>query len=875
MKEDMQLQQDSELLNILNIKYIRYLLALCIPLFVVLVIYQKLGIGNGNNLTLLTSDLNGQYVSYYAYLKSVFQESHNIFYTFSKTLGGNMIGLTGYYLLSPFNIVLLFYPLTRITTAIFIITVAKIMFSGLFFYLYLESRTEKKYFLLLFSTAYALMAYNFAFQMHLMWLDGVVLLPLIAFGIDKIFEQKSAVLYAVSLGLSIITCYYIGYMLCIFSVIYFIYKMIKEFPKGYIFKILMKYAIFSILGAGLSSVILIPSILSLQGSKEITVSGNLNLTLQFGPVDFLSKFYTSAYNKEQFFYGLPNIYCGILILILVLLFFLNRTVKVKEKAATVFVFAVLISSFSIKALDMVWHGFNMPNSFNYRYSFVFSFFLILIAFESLYRLREDSASWKYVLSGLLVIGGAVYVVLQKFDYISWEFILFDIGCTVLFCVFLHQSQKGDRDFRPIFLFLIFCLNLYALYSNGYQYLKNMDYFDHSLESYVDEVKPSVDFIKKTDSGFYRMEKDFLYSLNDPMLLSYNGLSHFSSTENVSVKEIMERLGYTRNGKFWAYYGSGSTLAADSLLGVKYVMSKDNVPPYLQPYNQQDTINTYYNPYALSIGVMADDSIVQSINYENNPFEYQNKVYMKLTGRNQNILTQIQDYVTLYDNTSVYIENNHYFFDRKETDKDAFIEYQITCRDSNPVYVFFNTDDTTESELYINDKYAGTYFDTYHRGVISLGSYQQGDVISFKIKLKGNKLHYAQPQFYYQDMMVFSEYISQLQQNSLYFLDTGESSLYGDITADENGKYLFLTIPYDKNWNVTIDGKKVKTVECMDSFMAVKLEKGNHQVRLVYIPAGLSLGLHLSEVSLLIIAFILLVKGIQFLKGMNNDAYQYL
>ena len=54
-------------------------------------------------------DLDSQYISFFSYLKEIFRDPTTLFYTFSKTLGGDMIGLVAYYLISPFNIITLFF----------------------------------------------------------------------------------------------------------------------------------------------------------------------------------------------------------------------------------------------------------------------------------------------------------------------------------------------------------------------------------------------------------------------------------------------------------------------------------------------------------------------------------------------------------------------------------------------------------------------------------------------------------------------------------------------------------------------------------------------------------------------------------------------
>lgn len=103
-------------------------------------------------------------------------------------------------------------------------------------------------------------------------------------------------------------------------------------------------------------------------------------------------------------------------------------------------------------------------------------------------------------------------------------------------------------------------------------------------SFVDETLPAVRAVQAQDGAFYRMEKDFQYgyeqngflyrSRNDAMLLGYNGISHYSSSDKLAVKALVGALGFrncVQGGG--AYYYTGSTNFAASLLGLKYVLSR--------------------------------------------------------------------------------------------------------------------------------------------------------------------------------------------------------------------------------------------------------------------------------------------------------------
>lgn len=861
--------QQSELLQLLRKNWIKCSMAAVIPLLLVLAIYHQYGIYPYDKVSILTSDLNGQYVSYFAYLKSMLQNGNDIFYTFSKSLGGDMIGLTGYYLFSPLNLILLFYPLQRITEAVLVITVLKIVFSGLFCYLFLSAKNKSyRYRDILFSTAYALMAYNMAFGMHLMWLDAVFLLPLILWGIERIFEQKSMLFYLIFLSMAIISCFYIGYMLCIFSVLYFVYCFFREkIDAKRRVKIVIKYACSSLLAAGLSAVILVPCLLSIQGAKSGSQE-KLAYGTNFSLPDLLSKLFSGQFDNVQFAEGLPNLFCGIFILVLVLLFFLNRKISIRKKVAAAFVLAVLVASFYIRPLDIAWHGFSPPNQFTYRYSFVFSMFLIVLSNEAFGQLEASLSKPSIVVAAVMLLGAEVFVLLQNYTYSNRIFLIGDMGLTLLFLVFCYYYKHGDKDLAPVFLAGIAFLHFGNLYLNATDYLKYMDYQDMSLNGYVKELSPCLTTIRQNDDGFYRLEKNFHYSHNDPMLFSYAGLSHFSSTENSETREFLQKLGYNGNG-YWTYYHQGSTIAADSLLNVKYFLKREKTDDIYENYFEENGIYAYRNPYALNIGFMVEQEVVSyQISEQENTFENQNRMYRAMTGGTQDIFVSVEDYELQTAGTTEYIENEHYFYDKVQ--ENGSVNLNIRSPQESPLYLILLADDWHEVQIRVNGKELGEYFTVYSHSILNLGVHPKGTLVNVEIELTEDKVNFAKPQIYSLDTAVFLSYITKLQESGYYILDKSSSYFNGEVLAKKEGTLLF-SIPYDKSWQASIDGKKVPVFRALDSLLAVNVTEGNHKVILKYEPQGKKAGIGISLASLGILLLYGLVLG--FLQHRQRERWK--
>ena len=82
---------------------------------------------------------------------------------------------------------------------------------------------------LLFSTAYALSGYLAAYNWNVMWLDCLILLPLILLGAERLVREGKWVMYTVTLGLCILTNYYLHYDLYLSGAVFFGMLLITEY----------------------------------------------------------------------------------------------------------------------------------------------------------------------------------------------------------------------------------------------------------------------------------------------------------------------------------------------------------------------------------------------------------------------------------------------------------------------------------------------------------------------------------------------------------------------------------------------------------------------------------------------------------------------
>ncbi len=845
-----EMKTESDLQRLLCKKSVKLAIAFLAPVLMLILVYNGLGLYPYENLTVLTSDLNNQYVSYFAYLVDSIKNGDNIFYTFSKAIGGDMYGLTGYYLLSPINIILMFGGKEGLPFTIMLVTLVKVGLSGLFMYIYFSEKRGYIYKNMMFAIAYALNGYLVAFIFNLMWLDAVYLLPLVILFVENIYKRKSSVPYILTLALTIISCYYTGYMVCVFTGLYGIYYLIikrEAFSKK--FKQFIRFGLSSLLAVGISMVVLLPSLSALSGSKEVGDSFVINGETNFKAVDFLVCIFTGQSSGVAGYEKLPNLYFGIVMFVFLIGYFFNKNIKVREKIATFGVFVILFASMYFVSADMIWHGFAKPNMFYFRYSFVFSFMAIIVAEKCYHRIYGLNEKWRQagvfaIAIVLLLLNGICVGEISNVKYMVLDVVV--VAITVWVIMYYY---KVDRDLIPALNILLILSTLASAVINTRVELSNMYFADRSISGYVEELEPVVEFVESKMDGEYRIEKNFYYSINDPMLLSYNGLSHFSSTEKAYVKNFMSMMGYRAYYEYWTHYGNGSTYAADSLLGVKYILTREPVHNRYTIMAQTEKINVYQNEYALPLVFVANDTAITTdiLAEEMNTFEYQNALYSSLVGREVNIFSKFE------------------YKDKQIVEELGEIHYLIEARNDENIYMYFQDASSTAAEIFINGVTQGNYFDSYGNGLIIIGKYQVGNVIDVCVKYTDEISNLPDPIVYTENVQVLSECIDELRVDGVVVNKESSSHLKCDITVPKD-KIILTSIPYDENWKVYVDGEEVDTSEAFEMMLAIEVSEGTHTVEFKYLPKYFVESAGISILSVIILAFVVLYNARNKKKG---------
>ncbi len=178
-------------------------------------------------------DLYHQYGPLFAELYDRVVEGKSLLYSWESGGGSSFLGNYFNYLSSPFTVLIFLFDKADISFAITALVIVKCMASAVTFTYYLKaSQKRHSYVSAAFGVFYAFCAYFLAYYWNIMWIDGMILLPLIVLGIEQLINNGKGALYTGALAVLLLSNYYMGYMACIFSVLYFLaYFLMTAKPR--------------------------------------------------------------------------------------------------------------------------------------------------------------------------------------------------------------------------------------------------------------------------------------------------------------------------------------------------------------------------------------------------------------------------------------------------------------------------------------------------------------------------------------------------------------------------------------------------------------------------------------------------------------------
>ena len=839
----------------------------------------------------LHSDAYHQYYPFFVSFRRALRSGSSLLYTWDMGLGMDYLGLIAYYLASPLNLISIILPESWTLPYFTFLIPIKLSLASFFFALFLKKIYGKEDLgLTLFSCFYGLCAWALAYGWNVMWLDTFALLPLVMLGMVKLLSERRFLLYTLTLFLSVAANYYIGLFTCIFVLLsFFCYEICRWVSIKKFFIDLLLMALFSALAISMTAFLELPALAALQNTQssinEFPKGFRLNIVSEHTWKGLLDGMRQVAGNtnggiEPSFMEGLPNLYCGVFANAFAFLFLFSKNIRVRDKLCCVLMLLFFNASFLIRQLDYIWHGFHFTNMIPYRFSFLYSFVVLYMAYRA-YLEQEDFRLWQIIVAGILAIGLVACSDLRT----DWMYLAYNGGFLLLYLFLLiyprlfrqipaaAEDIEGEEVSVPaeaqpdplqmaqakglllVIIALEMVLNLVnfgvtfpgtttAFYPRGKEYTASMIRYMHERE---------------WDEPFFRAETTHTQTLNDGALNNYYGITTFTSSANVKVTEFMNSLGYAAKNTYNRYSYEESSPASNLFLGIKYMIERTGrveENPYFNDLHSYGDVHLLENNYYLPLGFLAETELAEiPFDSEEDDFTFQSNLFAAATGVEDplwyhmygNVLT-ISGEGTAVSNTTPggycsYTTENatgkvNY---RYSVTMDGFMCIDLDLSERNDIAVFLNG-----TELY-TESYSIPM-------MLAVSQVHVGDVVDVVLSCKPNTSGTISIRGAIMEDKAFQKGYAVLSQSTLDLTHFSPTRLEGYIRCNRDG-LLYTSIPQNGYWHVYVDGEEAEPVLVGDVMIGVQLKEGDHEISFRYRNTAFALGWKISLLAAALLAFL--------------------
>ena len=846
-----------------------------LSLAVMALAYVHLGVWPVGEKSILMVDMHHQYAPLMSELRHMLIEGADFSYSFHVGLGANFIPCFAYYLASPLNLLLLFFSEAHLAEAILVITLLKNALAAASFaacaqYIYRKRNAA----VVGVSVLYSLMLYMLAYSWNIMWLDVVALLPVVVMCIERMMRERKWLGYVLTLALALFSNYYIGFMLCVFLVLYFIVWQLRE-PRTLGERAIGTglFAGGSLLGGGLVMALLLPTAIAL-GRTSAAGDAFPDFKATFDLFDLFGRMFYGATPTIRSG-NLPNLYCGAVAVLLVPIYATQQSIPLRRRICYTLLLAVMLVSCTINQWDLVWHGLHSPNDLPYRFSFLTCFVMLLMAVRALTHLAQITS--KQILGSLTA--SAAYIILwEKFggDHAPDEKLLYiNLLLLVIYAVVLVISATRRLPVRAgrLLLLAVVTLEMFFGTARALDEMDSSEYFTLQ-QNYVDNdataataaaVERAQAIAEQAGDAFARIEYLPRSTCMDTALHHYKGITTFASSNSYNTTLFMGDLGYAINGVNSYLYHS-FVAPVDSLLGLKYIILDFSMSGHSQ-LKLIDSLAVgeearyiYENTCALPVGYYATDAIRDYAGEDYAPFDNQELLYSSILGADTDIYYPLElepedDSSSIYG--SSFLKSEHIadgYFSGVVDQRGQYFAF-VDCRAADSIGVaVYNADGEQQNHWNVT---------TYEPYIIDLGTLspeQKVEVtISAESAVSGN-IHIVRL-----DTAALETAVAAVREHGLSVTESTSTSLTGTLNAPADGA-MFLSIAYDSGWTATVDGKIAATfpvekdAEGADGAMlAVEIPAGEHTVVLKYRAPGQIVGLVISLLCAAVIAALWLIE----------------
>ena len=721
---------------------------------------------------------------------------------------------------------------------------------------------------------YALNSFAITLHFNLIWLDAVYMLPIVIMLVFILIDEGDFLPLVPAWAYMFITNFYMAYICGIFTAIVFFFLLIarkQTFRQNCMHFI--KFAAGVFLAVCCSAAILLPCAYFLISHMA---ADNVEFThLPTNIFDLLnSLFIGSMPNIDN---RTPLMYCSIPVLLLIPYYFTNKLIPAKERVLTALLLFIYMLAMVFLPLFIVMHAFDYPNYYFFRYSFCVSFILCCMACRSTSVYEEKQIpKWIWLYGGALMVFYSFMIVFAPLYTRAGDvtnskgLFALNIAAIVIWLTLFRLNTQLAKNIRikRISVIISFILIITELALNGKISMDHTGLLPISEEDYNNwyTAQSSVlSEIPDDDRDFYRVSMYGDNNYNAPSFFGYAGFNTFSSSDDYNLRSALYGLGIS--GANRSITENGFTDITRMLLATGYIGRINSVSD--ESTERSSSLTPF--AYRLPIAYMVSPS-VRSYTPDDSPFDNQEKLCELMTGTHRSFFDRLKlsdVNLSSYNATMYEIGNNNIFHKGTEFKETGGLYYTMPKEENKEFMICFRqyTSTADVNAPYVlcgEDCFAVT--PTLSEGCIFTGGYQNG---SFGENTETVVVYFNDDRTNdYPCTNIYPAYYNNAQTADLYndldqypFItdDWHGGYISGSVKVPDNRSVLFTSIPYDKDWTATVDGKNTEISPVLDNaFIALDLDPGEHHIILEYRAPGKKTGMIISAGGAVIFIVLLLL-----------------
>ena len=799
----------------------------------------------------------------YAHLWDWMHGKASLWFDWYTGFGTNVsMSISAFSMLSPFNLLLYLFPRTLILESISILTLVKMIFMAVAMYAYINKKYNRLSYNMkvVFSLMYTFCGYTVLYgSCFTPWMDIVALFPLLMLAYENMMQTGKKLFYIIMVAIIFIINYYLGAMSLVYifliSGAYVLLMSKKEKIKEHAWNL----GIGTVAGLGLSCFVLVPVMMQLSGSQR-GGSGQGIVSQYIGWIKsaIISDGQMAAFQRWMMLYGMAFAAAVIIM----------GLKKFKEEKNTIrYMISLLLISLLpivVEGINLMWH-FGSYNGYTLRNGYIVAFTLITVAAYFAQRMFEEvTADKKQLVKQLVifVVAAAVYAVIYNIipsnDIILAAFILF---IAIFIAAFIFYNKKLKKDGIGFDFNTIIAIVAIEVFIGAYSLIGPPKFYEYEPYQYGDyvqaanEVKDSLDIEESVTERI--VNPDISLNANYPLILRRSAMSSFTAALQSDTQSYSKKFGYSKY--FLWLLDSGGTVFTNSLFHVTQAVNVNELDSQMYTAVRSDGDYTLYDAnYKLPFAMSVNKNITRQ-DFSGNWEDLHNIFYKELTNDTQDIVngmsytkkesSVIREYNVRADGKqAVYIN----IVDVNNRNTDANASWLISS-----MHIYVNGEAVLVPTL--GDVKNTAYFTDYNNNLVYLGTFENEN---FTIRVE-----YDDPWYLKVSEVSFAGLDMDKMQSLVdkHADDYCETSYTSDsLTVKLNGSGVnnmaLIPVVYSDNWNVKVNGKKVKAKSVCGLFTGVDIHAGENVIEMTFEPKGKKAGMLISLATLIMmIASALIMK----------------